>query len=415
MPVERAADRAHPAAADAARGTSTATARGDDGWTLVDTGLGLGETPWDGARRDRRSRIVITHLHPDHVGGARRPRPATGARVHQGALDYEQCEHVWGNDDWPRADRRLVPAARRAAARSRDELIESGPRLRAVRPLRARPGAARRRATTSTAGRCSRCRATRTGTSRSIRDGVLIAGDHLLPGSRRRSASTPRAGPTRSATTSTRSSGRSSSRRASRYRGHGEPIERPAGARARDHRAPPRAARRDGRRARAGAAHAATRSRSRSSAPSSARRSAASPSPRRSRTSSGSSREGRAARARGRPDRLLYCAVAWTTSCRLVPAPRRAGRDDSFLELLAVGVLILLNALLRRGRVRARHRAPDAHHRARTTRATAARATCCGSRATRRGSSPRCSSASRSRSLAIGALGEPALANASTP
>ena len=25
---------------------------------------------------------------------------ATGASVHQGALDYEQCAHVWGNDDW---------------------------------------------------------------------------------------------------------------------------------------------------------------------------------------------------------------------------------------------------------------------------------------------------------------------------
>ena len=76
---------------------------GPDGWTLVDTGLGLP----DAAARWREAlggvevaRIVITHFHPDHVGGAQVVQELTGAQVLQGADDYEQCLRVWGSDDW---------------------------------------------------------------------------------------------------------------------------------------------------------------------------------------------------------------------------------------------------------------------------------------------------------------------------
>jgi glyoxylase-like metal-dependent hydrolase (beta-lactamase superfamily II) len=77
-----------------------------DGWTLVDTGIGLPDA------RDRWAealsgldgpvaRVVVTHFHPDHVGAAADLHELTGAPVLQGALDYAQCELVWGNPAWP--------------------------------------------------------------------------------------------------------------------------------------------------------------------------------------------------------------------------------------------------------------------------------------------------------------------------
>ena len=101
---------------------------GDDGWTLVDTGLGLMETPWErilGALDGDVVRIFVTHMHPDHVGGAEAAAAATGAPVFQGRLDYAQCERVWGSHDWPERiaewfGRNGVPAD------VSDELIASG-------------------------------------------------------------------------------------------------------------------------------------------------------------------------------------------------------------------------------------------------------------------------------------------------
>jgi len=102
--------------------------RGNDGWTLVDTGLGLMETPWEeilAAVDGPVARIFITHMHPDHVGGAEAAAAATGATVLQGRLDYLQCERVWGSDDWPRriADWFLVHGVPPETA---EELLESG-------------------------------------------------------------------------------------------------------------------------------------------------------------------------------------------------------------------------------------------------------------------------------------------------
>ena len=55
---------------------------GEDGWTLVDTGLA-----WPDLEERVLAlgvpiaRIVVTHFHPDHVGGADQVRAATGAPV----------------------------------------------------------------------------------------------------------------------------------------------------------------------------------------------------------------------------------------------------------------------------------------------------------------------------------------------
>jgi glyoxylase-like metal-dependent hydrolase (beta-lactamase superfamily II) len=66
--------------------------------TLFDTGLGLEPPAWNELAIER---IAITHFHPDHVGGAEQAARETGAPVFQGALDYAQCERVWGSSDWP--------------------------------------------------------------------------------------------------------------------------------------------------------------------------------------------------------------------------------------------------------------------------------------------------------------------------
>ena len=78
---------------------------GEDGWTLVDTGVGLPDAKetWAAELEDAGGRVgtvFVTHFHPDHVGAAADLHELTGAPVVQGALDYAQCELVWGNPAW---------------------------------------------------------------------------------------------------------------------------------------------------------------------------------------------------------------------------------------------------------------------------------------------------------------------------
>jgi glyoxylase-like metal-dependent hydrolase (beta-lactamase superfamily II) len=76
-------------------------------WTLVDTGLGSAdpEAQWrpvlDGLDAPIE-RIVVTHMHPDHVGGARDVHELTGAPVFQGRDDYAQCVAAWSRRDTER-------------------------------------------------------------------------------------------------------------------------------------------------------------------------------------------------------------------------------------------------------------------------------------------------------------------------
>ena len=105
---------------------------GADGWTLVDTGIGLPDVAewWAQELTEVEVgievvRILVTHFHPDHIGAAADVAELTGAPVHQGELDYEQTQMVWGNPAWPQriADWFLTHGVPRPIA---EELIESG-------------------------------------------------------------------------------------------------------------------------------------------------------------------------------------------------------------------------------------------------------------------------------------------------
>src|SRR5260370_14369018 len=67
--------------------------RGDDGWTLVDTGLCLMETPWEEILAQVDGPVLpifITHMHPDHVCGAQPAPHPSRAPVTQDRLDSAQ-------------------------------------------------------------------------------------------------------------------------------------------------------------------------------------------------------------------------------------------------------------------------------------------------------------------------------------
>jgi glyoxylase-like metal-dependent hydrolase (beta-lactamase superfamily II) len=156
---------------------------GSDGWTLVDTGLGLpdAETRWGPVLEDLHApvaRIVVTHFHPDHVGGGEDAQALTGARVFQGERDYEQCGSVWGTADWSErlAEFLLVhglPEAEAEELRNESRLL--GPFIRFARsPERLAEGDDVDGWTVlELPGHAD-------GHICLLRDGILVAGDHLL-------------------------------------------------------------------------------------------------------------------------------------------------------------------------------------------------------------------------------------------
>jgi glyoxylase-like metal-dependent hydrolase (beta-lactamase superfamily II) len=157
--------------------------RGEDGWTLVDTGLALPdlEERLAAAVAELDGPVVgvaVTHMHPDHVGGAQQAAAVTGAPVSQGVLDYEQCEHVWGNPEWPT---RIADWFREHGVPDAvvEELIQQGSFYAgfiryAHDPLPLREGDA-------VAGwEVLELPGHADGHLCLLRDGVLVAGDHLL-------------------------------------------------------------------------------------------------------------------------------------------------------------------------------------------------------------------------------------------
>ena len=70
------------------------------GWILVDTALAVpGVEPlWRAALAELDGpveKILVTHYHPDHVGGAALVAELTGAPVYQGQRDFDDCLVAW--------------------------------------------------------------------------------------------------------------------------------------------------------------------------------------------------------------------------------------------------------------------------------------------------------------------------------
>lgn len=79
--------------------------RGGDGWTLLDTGYDYPPTYeiWESGARAAGCdlgrevvRILVTHFHPDHIGGARWLQERTGAPVYLLEPEIENARRVWG-------------------------------------------------------------------------------------------------------------------------------------------------------------------------------------------------------------------------------------------------------------------------------------------------------------------------------
>jgi glyoxylase-like metal-dependent hydrolase (beta-lactamase superfamily II) len=158
--------------------------RGDLGWTAVDTGLGLPEagSQWRAIEESLDApirRIAITHFHPDHVGAAATAEALTGATVYQGELDYAQCEQVWGSQDWPE---RIAVWMERHGTPSKiaREVLEQG-RLASLFIHYAAAPKPVREGDTLDGWRIVELPGHADGHIGLEREGVLVAGDHLLP------------------------------------------------------------------------------------------------------------------------------------------------------------------------------------------------------------------------------------------
>ena len=198
---------------------------GDDGWTLVDTGLGLPDAAeWWAAELagvpGEVTRILITHFHPDHVGAAADVAVADAARP--STRERSTTSSARGSGQTTRSGRGASPTgslSHGVPRPSAEELIESGsvyaPFVRyQPDPVRVDEG--------------DRLDGWELVAAPGHADGqlCLLKDEHprlrrppARPDLTRPSASGPRAGRTRSATTSTRCAGRSSSRPVSRCPG----------------------------------------------------------------------------------------------------------------------------------------------------------------------------------------------------
>ncbi len=87
--------------------------RGPSGWTMVDTGFHdpLAVDAWPraftdlGIRAQDIDQILITHYHPDHLGGAGWLQQLTGAPAYMHDVEFRQLELFWGEGMEPQVER----------------------------------------------------------------------------------------------------------------------------------------------------------------------------------------------------------------------------------------------------------------------------------------------------------------------
>jgi glyoxylase-like metal-dependent hydrolase (beta-lactamase superfamily II) len=110
---------------------------GDDGWTLVDAGYDYTPTydVWESGAAavgcglgEDVARIVVTHFHPDHLGGARWLQERSGAPVFMLEEEIPFARELWSRPEAasPFLDHLVRHGMPRAMAESAAEKMRSG-------------------------------------------------------------------------------------------------------------------------------------------------------------------------------------------------------------------------------------------------------------------------------------------------
>jgi glyoxylase-like metal-dependent hydrolase (beta-lactamase superfamily II) len=155
------------------------------GFVLVDTGLGSRdpEERWRPVLDELDApveAIVVTHMHPDHVGGAGDVAGLTGAPVFQGRDDHAQCVRAWGERN-PERFAAFWRAQGMPASTVEGMAAESDRLLAAVHWVE-RPDRLLDPGDEVDGWRVELLRGHADGHIVLLRDGVMIAGDTILSG-----------------------------------------------------------------------------------------------------------------------------------------------------------------------------------------------------------------------------------------